>query len=298
MASIHVDVAAAEWTSGAPFYGPGAVYDGRDVVRLKILSDRRAEGGGIAWLARFSPPPGKLIKIVATALSDEHVFNLEGGRSTKSGMPVRASGGYTLNPKGQPHSALIATETVSLVMYRGEPDEIVSLDVVDVQPETGIHIRAATQDDLEILWEFLAIAGYEPDVASAKAVPFVAAHLAKWRRPEDFGFIAERNGGPIGAAWARQFAPEEEPLFYVDTRTPELTIGVAPHGRGQGIGRRLLLAAMGEAARRGRGLCLNVRHDNPAQRLYERVGFRLMPGPGLPNRVGGTSFGMVWTAPQ
>ena len=98
MASIHVDVAAVEWTPGTPFYGPGAVHEGRDIVRLKILSDRRAEGGGVAWLARFSPPPGKLIKIVATALSDEHVFNLEGGRSTKSGARARASGGYTLNP--------------------------------------------------------------------------------------------------------------------------------------------------------------------------------------------------------
>ena len=132
MASTHVDVAAAEWTSGVPFYGSGAVYDGKDIVQLKVLSDRRAEGGGIAWLGRFSPPPGKLIKIVATALSDEHVFNLEGGRGTKSGGPSRSSGGYTLNPKGQPHSAFIATETVSLVIYRGEPDEIVSLEVIDV----------------------------------------------------------------------------------------------------------------------------------------------------------------------
>ena len=132
MASTHVDVAAAEWTSGRPFYGPAAIYDGKDIVQLKVLSDRRAQGGGIAWLVRFSPPPGKLIKIVATALSDEHVFNLEGGRATKAGTPARASGGYTLNPTGQPHSALIATETVSLVIYTGEPDEIVSMEVVDV----------------------------------------------------------------------------------------------------------------------------------------------------------------------
>ncbi len=132
MASTHVDLSRTEWVSGVKFYGPGAVYDGRDIVQLKILSDRRAEGGGIAWLGKFSPPPGKLIKIVATALSDEHVFNLEGGRATKSGAPARASGGYTLNPEGQPHSALIADETVSLVIYRGEPDEIVSLEVVDV----------------------------------------------------------------------------------------------------------------------------------------------------------------------
>src|SRR3989440_12854330 len=132
MVSTHVDIEQAEWTPGTPFYGRAAIYEGKDIVQLKVLSDRRAEGGGIAWLARFSPPPGKLIKIVATALSDEHVFNLEGRRGTKSGGPARSSGGYTLNPQGQPHSAFIGAETVSLVIYRGEPDEIVSLEVVDV----------------------------------------------------------------------------------------------------------------------------------------------------------------------
>ena len=131
MATTHVDIETAAWTSGVPFYGPAAVHEGKDIVQLKVLSDRRAQGGGIAWLAKFSPPPGKLLKIVATALSDEHVFNLEGGRATKSGRPVRSSGGYTLNPKGQPHSAFIGSETVSLVIYRGEPDEIVSMEVVD-----------------------------------------------------------------------------------------------------------------------------------------------------------------------
>jgi len=134
MVSTHVDIENTEWTPGTPFYGPAAIHDGTDIVQLKILSDRRSEGGGIAWLAKFSPPPGKLIKIVATALSDEHVFNLEGGRVTKAGQPVRSAGGYTLNPKGQPHSALIGTETLSLVIYRGEPDAIVSMEVVDVEP--------------------------------------------------------------------------------------------------------------------------------------------------------------------
>ena len=133
MPTINVDVANAEWTTGVPFYGPGAVYDGREVVQLKVLSDRREEGGGIAWLAKFSPPPGKMIKIVAKALSDEHVFNLEGGRATKSGAPARGAGGYRLNTEGQPHSAMIAVESVSLVIYRGEPDEVVSLQVVDIE---------------------------------------------------------------------------------------------------------------------------------------------------------------------
>jgi hypothetical protein len=134
MVSTHVDIENVEWTPGIPCYGPAAVYDGKDIVQLKVLSDRRLEGGGVAWLAKFSPPPGKLIKIVATALSDEHVFNIEGGRVTKTGQPTRSSGGYSLNPKGQPHSAFIGIETVSLVIYRGEPDEIVSMEVIDVEP--------------------------------------------------------------------------------------------------------------------------------------------------------------------
>jgi hypothetical protein len=133
MPSFHVDIAATEWTSGVPFYGPDAVHDGKDLVQLKILCDRRAAGGGISWIARFLPPPGKLIRIVAVALSDEHVFTIEGGRGTKSGQPVRASGGYGLNTKGQPHSAMIATETTSLIIYTGEPDDVRSIAVVDIE---------------------------------------------------------------------------------------------------------------------------------------------------------------------
>jgi hypothetical protein len=134
MASLHVDHAAMDWTDAVAFYGPTAVHEGKDIVQLKVLSDRRKQGGGIAWLVRFQPPPGKLIKIVATALSDEHVFALQGGRSTKSGARAQGSGGYSLNPKGQPHSAMISSETVSLVIYSGEPDEIQSMEVVDLQP--------------------------------------------------------------------------------------------------------------------------------------------------------------------
>jgi hypothetical protein len=132
MATQRVDHEEMEWASAVLFYGPAAVQDGRDIVQLKVLSDRRSEGGGIAWLVRFAPPPGKLLKIIATALSDEHVFNVQGGRSTKSGQPTHGGGGYSLNPKGQPHSAMIAQETMALVVYAGEPDRIDCLEVVDV----------------------------------------------------------------------------------------------------------------------------------------------------------------------
>jgi len=134
MTSTRVDYSEMEWASAVPFYGPAAVYQGTDIVQLKVLSDRRREGGGIAWLVKFTPPAQKLIKIVATALSDEHIFSLQGGRSTKSGQPAQGSGGYGLNSKGQPHSAMIASETMALVIYAGEPDRIDSMEVVDITP--------------------------------------------------------------------------------------------------------------------------------------------------------------------
>jgi hypothetical protein len=51
MASIR-----ARWNgvSAVAFYGPGAVHEGHDIVQMKVLSDRRGEGGGIAWLVRYS----------------------------------------------------------------------------------------------------------------------------------------------------------------------------------------------------------------------------------------------------
>jgi hypothetical protein len=134
MATTRVDLWEMPWSSAVPFFGPAAIHEGRDIVQLKVLSDRRKDGGGIAWLLKFIPPPGKLIKVVATALSDEHIFGIQGGRSTKSGQPAQGSSGYSLNPKGQPHSAMIAEETTALVIYTGEPDQVHSVELVDISP--------------------------------------------------------------------------------------------------------------------------------------------------------------------
>ncbi len=132
MTSIHIDMDHLEWRPGSAKSGPVALHDGREIIQSAILSDRRGEGGGLALLSKVSPPPGKLVKIVAIARSDEHVFNLAGGRVAKTGLPVRAANDYTLNPEGQVHSVLIGAETLSLVIYRGEPDENLSFEVVDV----------------------------------------------------------------------------------------------------------------------------------------------------------------------
>ena len=153
-------------------------------------------------------------------------------------------------------------------------------------------IRPAVQNDLEVLWDSLAMAAFEPDAEAAKAVPS-AKYLAGWQRPGDFGFIAEQNGEIFGAAWARRFAAEELKVPYGDEEAPKVSVGVKPNARGQGVGAKLMRALIGEAARRGLGLNLSVRSENPARRLYERLGFRDIPGSAVTNRAGGMSIGMA-----
>lgn len=155
-------------------------------------------------------------------------------------------------------------------------------------------LHEAEQDDAGLLWEFLAIAAYEPNAKAARNVAVVAAHLEGWKRPGDFGVIAELDGVAIGASWARQYELDERPVFYAGDRTPEVSIGVKAEIRGCGIG-LLLLEELAKLARREQrdGLCLNVRDTNPALRLYERAGYRAVAGTSVPNRVGGISFGML-----
>jgi ribosomal protein S18 acetylase RimI-like enzyme len=153
-------------------------------------------------------------------------------------------------------------------------------------------IRPAAQDDLDGLWDFLAMASYEPDARAAKSIPGVAKYLVGWLRPGDFGFVAERSGEIIGGAWARQIPAEEFRVPFGHEEDPKLSIGVNPNMRGRGVGEKLMRALIAEAADRGLGLCLSVRSENPARRLYTRLGFRDIPGSASTGRAGGISIGM------
>lgn len=162
------------------------------------------------------------------------------------------------------------------------------------QAMTACTLRCATAADLRFLSSCLALASYEPLIDRALAVPSIKRYLKDWMRPNDFGFIASQDGQDVGAVWARQFHQDDRPYVWVGSSTPELTIAVLPNVQGQGIGQTLLNTLAVEARQRNlKGLCLNVRSDNPAIRLYERVGFQRLPDSEITNRAGGLSFGMV-----
>jgi ribosomal protein S18 acetylase RimI-like enzyme len=52
-----------------------------------------------------------------------------------------------------------------------------------------------------------------------------------------------------------------------------MDIALAPAFRGRGIGTRLLRTLVAEAGDSGRRLSIHVEQNNPARRLYERLGF-------------------------
>jgi ribosomal protein S18 acetylase RimI-like enzyme len=55
-----------------------------------------------------------------------------------------------------------------------------------------------------------------------------------------------------------------------------IQIQIAPQLHGQGLGKELLSAVIAEAKQARVPLVLNVLHANPARRLYERLGFRVV----------------------
>ena len=90
--------------------------------------------------------------------------------------------------------------------------------------------------------------------------------------PGDCGFVAERNGKAIGAAWTRII-----PAYgHIDDNTPELAISVLAEHRGEGIGAMLMERLFTELRTRGfRRTSLSVQKNNPAVRFYERLGYEI-----------------------
>jgi GNAT superfamily N-acetyltransferase len=106
--------------------------------------------------------------------------------------------------------------------------------------------------------------------------PDISKYTDGWGRAGDIAFIAEdqRNNKAIGAVWLRTFDSANKAYGYVGDNIPELAIAVLPEYRGCGVGTTLLGRAIQTVRSAGYGaISLSVSADNPAQRLYTRLGF-------------------------
>jgi ribosomal protein S18 acetylase RimI-like enzyme len=144
-------------------------------------------------------------------------------------------------------------------------------------------IRRLTAEDEQFLWEMLYVAlhvpaGQPPFSREVVDEPGIARYVLHWGKGGDTGFVAvdASTSLPVGAAWVRVFTAENKGYGYVDDEIPELSIAVLPEYRAQGIGTDLLRHLIEEVRFRHRALSLSVSSDNPAIRLYQRLGFEIV----------------------
>jgi GNAT superfamily N-acetyltransferase len=141
-------------------------------------------------------------------------------------------------------------------------------------------IRPATQVDEQFLREMSVLTGqwraHSPLPTPEELVsnPHHGRYLDGWMREGDTGVVALDDDRPIGAAWYRRFSADEPGYGFLDEATPEISIAVDSGHRGRGVGTALLHALCERGRHDGlAALSLSVERDNPALRIYRRLGF-------------------------
>ncbi|HEX8849897.1 MAG TPA: GNAT family N-acetyltransferase [Gemmatimonadaceae bacterium] len=150
-------------------------------------------------------------------------------------------------------------------------------------PDPAILIRPATRADAPALGRLGALMvrthhDFDPQ-RFVPAGPGTERGYGSWlasqtKEPDVIVLVAEREGEVVGYAYAGL-----EGHDYMALRGPAgalYDIIVDPTHRGHGIGRRLLDAAIAELKAKGapRVVLSTAQRNEPAQRLFEKAGFR------------------------
>jgi ribosomal protein S18 acetylase RimI-like enzyme len=142
------------------------------------------------------------------------------------------------------------------------------------------HIRPATPEDEPFLWEMLyqslyVAEGAAPFPREVVRQPELARYVEGWGRAGDLGFVAAEAGSnlSVGAVWSRLPNGADRGFAYLNDETPELAVAVLTEHRGKGVGTALMKRLLTEASALFHAVSLSVSPDNPARRLYERLGF-------------------------
>lgn len=146
------------------------------------------------------------------------------------------------------------------------------------------RLRPASADDEPFLREMLYQAlfvepGAEPHPPDVLERPHIARYVKNWGRAGDLGFVAVASDAsgtaqPVGAVWCRLSTDDDKGFAYTDDATPELGVALLPEHRGRGLGTMLLKHLLAQARGRYPRVSLSVSPNNPALRLYQRLGFK------------------------
>ena len=139
-------------------------------------------------------------------------------------------------------------------------------------------IRPLTDADEPILWEMLYQALQTSEGAPHRDIvrqPQFARHAEGWGRAGDTGFVAydaKQKDKPLGAVWLRVTTSDQ----HDETKaTPELAFAVKSGLRRRGIGAALLTQLV-KATPQQSTISISAPANNPAVRLYERFGFKIV----------------------
>jgi ribosomal protein S18 acetylase RimI-like enzyme len=155
-------------------------------------------------------------------------------------------------------------------------------------------VRDLKVSDEPILWTMLMYAAHEDSLESLKNQSILTCYVEGWGRQGDIGAVAIADENAIAAAWLRLWTDDDRGFGYIDPAIPELAIAVLPEYRGNGVGSRLLKQVLELSQGLFPAVSLSVRADNPVVNLYQRVGFVKVEDSETVNRVGDTSFNMVY----
>ena len=133
-------------------------------------------------------------------------------------------------------------------------------------------IHPLTAADEPVLWEMLYQALRTSEDAPPRDIvrqPEYARHVEGWGRAGDTGFVAydaETKDELLGAVWFR--LPPGQTM-------PELAFAVKSGHRKRGIGAALLTQLV-KANPQNSAVAISAPANNPAVRLYERFGFKIV----------------------
>lgn len=143
------------------------------------------------------------------------------------------------------------------------------------------EIRGIRQSEWPLLEDFLYEAVFVPEGFEGEVPRSVvhddprcrAAYLGFGSLPDDRALVAAADGKVVGACWVRT----TDEYGHIDCATPSFSISLYRPYRGQGIGTGMMRAMLNELRAAGYARAsLSVQKENPALRLYERLGFRIM----------------------
>lgn len=143
------------------------------------------------------------------------------------------------------------------------------------------EIRHIRQDEWRLLEDFLYEAIFVPEGFEGEIPRSVIDDDPKCRaafegfgsRPDDRAVVADVDGEVVGACWVRT----TDEYGHIDDETPSFSISLYPRFRGQGIGTTMMCSLLDELRDAGYArVSLSVQKENPALRLYERLGFQII----------------------